>query len=363
LAHGSVVWVVSIFLIGYVIGQLIYAPLANRFGRLKALRLGLLINFVGICICLFAVSGGSFSLLLVGRLVTALGAAAGLSCSFMLINELLDRPQAKRAMSFAMVYFTIGIAISVTLSGLITQFFHWQYCFWILLIQGAVMFASTWLFPETLKIRQKIDLRTIFHNYRLALNSTTLIKYSVIVGLNSGFTYCYATAAPIYTQSILHLTSSQYGCWNLINIVGMLMSGIVSAKLLKSLCPKKIILFSLLFMMPGVISLIITIYSKHPEVLVFFATTMYLFFFGGLLFPSGSYLASNSITDKTSASSMMSFLYMGSALLSVIAMGYMPGSALWSFALVIAVFLIISIILSGGVFRLSILKGRQPKLL
>jgi DHA1 family bicyclomycin/chloramphenicol resistance-like MFS transporter len=41
LSKGAVEWVVSIFLLGYVIGQLIYAPIANRYGRLTALRAGL----------------------------------------------------------------------------------------------------------------------------------------------------------------------------------------------------------------------------------------------------------------------------------------------------------------------------------
>ena len=48
LSVGAVEWMVSSFLIGYVIGQLIYGPLANRYGRLKALRIGLFINLLGI---------------------------------------------------------------------------------------------------------------------------------------------------------------------------------------------------------------------------------------------------------------------------------------------------------------------------
>lgn len=41
LSTGTVEWVVSTFLIGYVLGQLIYAPLANVYGRLNALEWGL----------------------------------------------------------------------------------------------------------------------------------------------------------------------------------------------------------------------------------------------------------------------------------------------------------------------------------
>jgi MFS family permease len=143
LSHGSIEWVRSIFLLGYVLGQLIYGPIANRFGRLNALRFGLGINLIGIITCLIAVYVNNYFILLAGRLITALGSAAGLSCTFTLINELLTKEQAKNAMSFALVFFTVGIGLSVTAAGIITEYSHWQYCFLVLLIHGSIMFFST----------------------------------------------------------------------------------------------------------------------------------------------------------------------------------------------------------------------------
>ena len=70
LSHGALEWVISIFLLGYVIGQLIYGALANKFGRLKSLRIGLIINILGILICMSAVSMHNYSFLLLGRLIT-----------------------------------------------------------------------------------------------------------------------------------------------------------------------------------------------------------------------------------------------------------------------------------------------------
>ena len=88
LSSESLEWVMSIFLIGYVVGQLIYAPIANRYGTLNALRTGLIVNFVGILICLLASTFlMNYSLLLFGRLISALGSASGLVCTFILINE------------------------------------------------------------------------------------------------------------------------------------------------------------------------------------------------------------------------------------------------------------------------------------
>ena len=340
LSHGSIEWVVSIFLLGYVLGQLIYGPLANRYGRLPALRSGLLINLVGIVICLIAVSIGSYYVLLLGRLITALGAAAGLACTFILINELLSKEQAKQAMSFALVFFTVGIGLSVTLAGIVTQYFHWQYCFWILLFHGIFMFISTWQFPETLTNPKPLQVSTILIGFRQALESKQLIKYALIVGLNSAVAYCYSAAAPIYTQSILHLSASQYGYWNLFNIIGMFASGFLSANLMKRWSAEKVLLCALARMVPCIFSLMILSNAAHPNAFWFFSTTLFLYLFSGLLFPAGSFLASNAISDKASASSMMSFIYMGSAMLSVIIMGYLPLSTLLALITVITSFLI-----------------------
>src|SRR3990167_4327360 len=141
LPKGSVEWIVSIFLIGYVVGQLIYAPIANRYGRLTALRSGLIINLVGIVICIFSVFFHSFAGLLAGRLITALGAASGLSCTLILINELLPTDRAKQALSLSIVSFTIGVGLSIMFGSLLTQYGLWQDCFILLFVHGLIMYA------------------------------------------------------------------------------------------------------------------------------------------------------------------------------------------------------------------------------
>lgn len=65
----------SIFLIGLAIGQGIYGPLLERFGRRLPLLIGVLIFIIGSMIASFATS---LALLLTARFLQALGAAAGL---------------------------------------------------------------------------------------------------------------------------------------------------------------------------------------------------------------------------------------------------------------------------------------------
>ena len=341
LSHGALEWVVSIFLLGYVIGQLLYGPIANRFGRVRALQSGLVLNIVGILICILATEMPDFSLLLLGRLVTALGAASGLSCTFMLLNESLPPARAKHAMSFAIVSFTLGIGLAVSIGGIVTQYLNWKYCFWILLIHGLMMLYFTRMFQETLKQPEKLHPRAIFLKMVHTLKNKQLFVFSLTVGLVSAFAYGYSVTAPMFAQTKLHLSASQYGYWNLMNMVGMLGSGFLGAFLIKRYGAKCALVFGLLCMLPALFSLFLLSLVGSSSTIWFFMTTTMLYLFSGLLFPSASYFASNAITDRASSSSTMSFINMGSAMISVVVLGYLPFSSLLSFTITIVIFFVL----------------------
>ena len=88
---------------------------------------------------------------------------------------------------------------------------------------------------------------------------------------------------------------------------------------------KKVLLIGFSFMGLALISLILLTCASRllniNNAIWFFTTTAGLYLFSGLLFPSASYFASNAIEDKASASSMMSFINMFSAMCSVVILG------------------------------------------
>jgi len=341
LSHGALEWIVSIFLLGYTLGQLIYAPLANRYGKLFALRIGLIINLAGILLCIVGAILTEYALLLVGRFITALGAASGLSCTFMLMNELLPEKQLKLAMSFTVVSFTVGIGLAVVIGGILTTYFTWQACFYCLLLHGIVMLFATWLFKENFKTQHPINIKRIFNGYLNALSNKKLLSFSFIVGFVSVFAYGYSAVAPVYAQAKLGLNPSTYGYWNLINMVGMFVSGFIGAKLIKHITPIKVLILAMVLLIPCFLSLIRLASIAHPATLWFFVTTAILYVLTGLIFSTATYFASNAITDKANASSMMSFINMGSGMLGVIIMGYLPFSSLSAFNVVFIGFYIL----------------------
>ena len=335
LSLGTVEWIISAFLIGYVVGQLIYGPLANQFGRLKALRIGLTINIFGVIICLMALAVNAYWLLIIGRLITALGAASGLACTFMLINEWLPESQRKTAMAYSVLSFALGVGIAVMLGGLITEYWHWQGCFLFLLVHGLVMLWGTCVFSETLVTSKPIHAVTIFRDYSAALSSSKLVVFSLVVGCCSAISYCFSAAGPQIAKDLLKLSAAQYGYWNGLNIVGMLLGGLFVKQLLARFSVNTIIAIGFIGIALGISNLFIIWGIASQSALWFFLTTASLYLFSSLLFSGGSLVASNALTDKASASAMMSFVNMCFATLCVILMGYLVTNPLLGFVIIL----------------------------
>ncbi|MGM9452364.1 MFS transporter [Legionella bozemanae] len=336
LGPGIIEWIVSAFLIGYVVGQLIYGPLANRFGRLKALRIGLVINLIGLGVCLLALLQENYWLLVSGRLITALGAASGLACTFMLINEWLPEAQRKTAMAYSVLSFALGIGIAVVIGGVITEFLHWQGCFWILLVHGLIMLWGTCIFSETLIHPKSIYVLTIVRDYYAALASAKLVIFSLVVGCCSAISYCFSAAGPQISEKILKLSAAEYGYWNILNIIGMLLGGLLAKRLLARFSANQLITIGFLGVAAGIINLLIMWYFGNQSSLWFFLITASLYLFSSFLFSGGSFVASNALKDKASAAAMMSFVNMCFATLSVIVMGYLMVNPLLSFIIILS---------------------------
>lgn len=335
LRPGVIEWIVSAFLIGYVVGQLIYAPLANRFGRLKALRTGLIINLFGIALCLLALLQGSYWLLVGGRLITALGAASGLACTFMLINEWLPENQRKTAMAYSVLSFALGIGIAVVIGGLITEYLHWQVCFWILLVHGFIMLWGTCVFSETLVHPKSIHVMAIIRDYSAALASAKLVIFSLVVGCCSVISYCFSAAGPQIAEELLKLSAAEYGYWNILNIVGMLLGGLSAKRLLARFSANQLIATGFFGVAFGILNLFMMWQLGSQSSLWFFLITCSLYLFSSFLFSGGSFIASNALKDKASAAAMMSFVNMCFATLSVIVMGYLMVTPLLSFIIIL----------------------------
>ena len=124
-------WITSSYALIYGIGTVIYGKLADRYKLKNLLTFGLLFFAVG---SLIGLASQTFWMVLVGRCLQAVGAAA-IPATAMLI-PLRYFPPEKRgsAMGTAFVGLALGSALGPVISALIVSVAHWRWLFCIPLL-------------------------------------------------------------------------------------------------------------------------------------------------------------------------------------------------------------------------------------
>ncbi|MEO6497613.1 MAG: Bcr/CflA family efflux MFS transporter, partial [Mucilaginibacter sp.] len=148
--HTSVAQVslsLSSFFIGISIGQFIYGPLLDRFGRKRPLYAGLSVYLVASVFCAMAASAESLIAL---RFLQALGGCAGMVASRAMVRDLFD--VADNAKIFSMLMLVVGVSpiIAPTMGGYLTASIGWHYIFVLLAIMAFLILAAVYfLLPES----------------------------------------------------------------------------------------------------------------------------------------------------------------------------------------------------------------------
>ena len=136
----------SLYMVGYVLGPLIFGPLSEYIGR----RPVLIGTFLGYLVFMLACSGApSYSALLAFRLICGLNAAAPTTIIGGLYADIFDNPSERGiAMAFYMAVTTVGPFIGPLISGFSSQI-SWRWPFWIASLVASIGLPLVLMLPET----------------------------------------------------------------------------------------------------------------------------------------------------------------------------------------------------------------------
>jgi MFS transporter, DHA1 family, multidrug resistance protein len=322
---------VTWFLVGYTFGQLIYGPLANRYGRKPTLLAGILLQILSCILCSFAGHIHFYDLLVLGRFLSALGAGVGLKMTFTLVTEVYDEKIATQKISFLFLAFAITPGLSVALGGVMNSHFGWASCFYSLAVYGCLLLFLCTRLPETHLILDldALKLDHLIEGYLVPLRCNRLISASLIMGCATAIVYIFAALAPFIAIDTFGMTSMQYGLANLIPPIGMILGSLTSAYLTKFYPPKTLIGSGLIVSAMGILMMAYANF-QHFDVIVSLFMPMIIIYFGlSLLIGNSSSIAMCGVKDKAHASAVMNFINMGFGTIAVLSMGlFTPESQL-----------------------------------
>lgn len=334
---------VTLFLLGYALGQLIYGPLSNRFGRKKAFFIGVSIATFGTLMSIIAEPLNSFWFLIAGRCLEALGSSAGLVISFTIINDHYFPQQARKVISYLTLAFAIIPGVATLIGGTLISYFSWAACFYFLLVYGLVLSVPAALLAETALVLNPSALRVrhIKQSYRDAFYNPTLRHFSLFLGLNTMGIYVYAASAPFIAIHNLGYSPQFFGIVGLIPFIGTALGSITSAKLSGTFSPKYFI--TLAMIAEGVAALIMTLCFALGYVNLFVLIgSGFIFMFGAcLVISNAASLATSALEDKATGSAVMNFLNLSLPVSGTFVLALVPGSELIKLPLIFIVGLIL----------------------
>lgn len=188
-------WVVTAYLLGFGGTQLIYGPLADRYGRRPVLIAGLSIFVVFSVVAAFA---WSFETLLIARVLQGVGVAGTRVLTISIIRDCYAGRTMARVMSLTfIVFFTVPI-LAPSVGQAILLVAPWPWIFGVLAIFGGlVMLWAAIRLPETLhpEDRRPIAVSSVWNAVRTTLSRRVSVGYMTAQTLTTGGLFGFVTSA------------------------------------------------------------------------------------------------------------------------------------------------------------------------
>src|SRR5262249_61834569 len=144
---GNLPLVVTVFMLGMAIGQLVWGPLADRFGRRRPLLLGLTLFVLATTA---AVTTQSLSQLLAARFLQGIGGSVGRIIVTAILRDLLAGREMPRVISIVMLVFILVPILAPSVGQLIILVGTWRWLFAALLAASLTALVWAWFrLPET----------------------------------------------------------------------------------------------------------------------------------------------------------------------------------------------------------------------
>lgn len=310
------------FLGGFAIGQLLWGPLADKYGRKKPIIASLIIYILASFACIHV---KSIEQMWVLRFIQAIGGSGGIVIARAIVTDYFDKSQTLKI--FALLSLIMGIAPIIAPVGgnVILKVLGWEGLFEVLVAMGIILLLLTiFVLPETHKVKTRFTITS----YWQVLKVKQFVLYTVVAGLVNGALMVYVANGPFLIMDKGGFSSNAFSIIFAINAFGLMIASFVTAFSQKFMPAAKLVKLVVVSWAAISIILILVMYVEANIMVILVALFFYVFTLG-LLLPSTTERALIPFTNNSgTASSLFGAVQLGIAFICSVASNFMSNGTI-----------------------------------
>ena len=205
--------------VSYALGLLFIVPLGDVVNKTKFIPLLMFLAGIGLLLCGFAIN---LPMLWIGTVMTGLFSVAA-QVLIPLATMAVKPEKIGEVVGFLMSGLLVGILLSTSLAGLLSNLFHWKV---IYLLSAAFMFFTAYLLKGRLPyvMRFQLNYAQIFNSMRHLLFEEKRLILRALVGACAfaSMSTLFSTMALLLSSPPFHLKDFMIGIVSLIGVFGAL---------------------------------------------------------------------------------------------------------------------------------------------
>ncbi len=199
-------------MVGLAVGQLIFGPLSDKFGRRRPLICAMLLFIVSTFGCIFAADASQF---VVMRLFQGLAGSGGVVLSRSIATDKYNGKQLTRMMSVVAAVNGIATVAAPIVGGLIAMIGGWKAIFWCLIMMAAVLLLGAVRMRECLSFTNlsaygASSVKVMAEGLINSLKNRKYLHYVLTYMFSMGVLFTNIASAPFIMQNHYGLTTIHF---------------------------------------------------------------------------------------------------------------------------------------------------------
>lgn len=328
---------VSVYFIGFALGQILYGPLLDRFGRRLPIVGGLVLYILATLGCMTA---HSFEGMLLFRFASALGGSAASVGAIAMVRDYFPGKDAAKVFSLLMLVLSASPLLAPSIGSVIATHLGWRPIFAVLTGLAVIDIAlALFAFPRKYTPDPHVSLRLlpILRTFREALREPQFRTYTFAGSLSFAGLFVFVSGSPAAFMDGFSVSAHGFGLIFAILAGGMILGGQLNHVFLRHWDSRTVFRHALqVQVVAGAVFLAGTLFLS----LGLWQTVGMLFVFllcAGVTYPNAAALALEPFSKNIgSASSLLGFLQLGTGAVAAAIVGLLDIAGPMPLAIVLA---------------------------